>query len=162
MTKTTNYVSAEFPVERSAELVVQIQGMRTGLGFLVSWTAADRTAALKLGDEAFEATAAMAEVVEQYQDQFPKDVVDAAELRRDVALARGLAPVSRALRALADAIDDTILAARSDAFRAALQAYGLAKFLTKTIPGLRKLVEPLQKVFDRPGRPRSTGKQAPA
>jgi hypothetical protein len=74
------------------------------------------------------------------------------ELARDLALANALRPIVRGLKALTKALDDTITAARSDAYRNALEAYVFAKPLVKKIPGLSEELAPVRSHFDRPSR----------
>lgn len=147
-----NLVSAELTseaAERVAGLIGELQGL---MPFLIALTKDTRSTLVWPGAAGLEAAGAMAETVAKRPGLFPADVVDAAELKRDVALARALGPIRDGLAGLLQGVEDTLAGAGSDAYRAALRAYALAQVIKSTTPGLEAEMAPLAGHLDRPRR----------
>lgn len=160
MSQNENAVSASIEAEKAQELLGRIEALRAELPFLISLDSDDKASLLKPGARGLEGAAAVAELAEQNPAFFPASLMDAAELRADLELGRQLGPMARALRSLADALDDTVLAANSDAYRAALKGYALAKLAAKSLPGMDAKLEPLAEIFDRRRRKKSASDPA--
>jgi hypothetical protein len=153
MPDPTNLISAELSDQDQAESLSFIDSLRAKLPFLTKVTDKEKRYLLYPGVRGMEAAEEMARVVEKYADQFPKMVTDALpELRRDLLLARSLRPIVKALQVITSIAEDTLHAARSDAFRSSLIAFSFGKSMGKTIPGLTKDLQTLVAYFDRPKR----------
>jgi len=153
MPDPTNIVSAELSDQDQAESLSFIDSLRANLPFLTKITDKEKRYLLHPGVRGMEAAGEMARVVEKYAADFPKMVTDALpEMRRDLLLARSLRPIVKALQVITSIAEDTLHAARSDAFRSALVAFAFGKSLGKSLPGLTKDMQSLAEYFDRPKR----------
>jgi hypothetical protein len=146
-------VSGEIAADKVKEILDTVIRWRTELPFLVAFDQEARRHVTKPGEEGVLASVSMADTAAEHASFFPKDVADPLEIRRDAALAQALAPVLVALTSFAQAVDDTILAAKSDAYRGGLKLYGIAKLLREQIPGLSEQITPLKARLDRVARP---------
>jgi hypothetical protein len=144
-----NLVSGEIKAEKVKEILDTIARWRTEMPFLVAFSEEDRKHAVKPGAEGVGAAVVMADAAAEHAGSFPKDIADPAEIRRDAALAEALSPVTASLWAFTQAVDDTVLAAKSDAYRGGLKLYGVAKLLKSQIPGLAERISPLKDRLDR-------------
>ena len=95
-------------------------------------------------------------VAEEQPEIFP-DSFSLAEFRADVPLVEALSPLRHSLEALFGKIDETYLAAGSEAYAAALLAYQYAKLHNVTTSGLEDSLDDLGRRFAR-----KTRKHAPA
>jgi hypothetical protein len=144
-----NLVSGEISDEKVKEIQDTITRWRTEMPFLVAFSEEDRKHVVKPGDTGVSAAVVVADAAAEHPNFFPKDVADPAEIRRDAALADTLSSVAATLSAFAQAVDDTVLAAKSDAYRGGLKLYGVAKLLKTQIPGLSERISPLKERLDR-------------
>ena len=153
MPDPTNLVSAELSDQDQAEALSLLDRLKQKLPFLVSIPDKEKRYLLYPGLSGLDACRVIYDIVTKHRDRFPQEVVDAMpELARDLALANMLRPVVRGLKALTQALDDTISAARSDAYRNALEAYIYLKPLVKKVPGLSEELASVRSFFDRPRR----------
>lgn len=153
-----NYVSAELSVKKQQELLSQLQNIRQALSFLVLFSPEERRSLAKPSDEALETSSQILQLIEQNPKHFPKELVDREELLRDLALIEMLIPLRDAAEQLAQALDDTLLAARSDSYRALLKAYSLAQLLQHELPGVAASIDPLKTVLEKSGRKKKENK----
>lgn len=161
MPDPTNLVSAELSDQDQAEALSLIDRVKQKLPFLVSISDKEKRYLLYPGLRGVDASEEMARVIAKYADHFPKVVTDALpELRRDLTLAKALRPVVKTLQILTKIAEDTLQAARSDAFRSALIAYAFGKELGKRVPGLTQDMDSLKQYFDRPQRQKSSDPDA--
>lgn len=147
-----NMVSGTVDPELPGQMLATINHWKERLPFLVALDKQTRTRLVWPGTNGLEASGAMADAAEAYPGLSPGAVADPAELRRDVALAKALAPVRDALASLTQAIDNTIAAAGSDAYRTALKLYAIAHVVKDQAPGIEERIRPLAAHLDRPSR----------
>ncbi len=147
-----NLVSAELAPEVLAEVMELIRQIEARLPFLIALTKDNRTSLTWPGANGLEASASLAEAVAARPGLFPAEAVDVAEMKRDLALVKALTPIRDALSGLWQRIDDTVAAAGSDGYRAALRAYALAQVLMQLAPGLEAETAPFAAHLDRPSR----------
>jgi hypothetical protein len=153
MPDPTNLISAELSDQDQAEALSLIDRLQQLLPFLTVVSDKEKRYLLYPGVRGLDAAAEMARVVTKYASHFPKTITEMLpEMERDMLLARVLRPVVKALQVITRAAEDTLHAARSDAFRSALVAYTFAKPLSKTTPGLKKDIETLTQYFGRASR----------
>jgi|GEM_PF-2956096 len=132
MTDKYNLVSGTIPPELIKEIVDSVTRWRAAMPFLVAFTAEERKEAVHPGDQGLAASVAMAETAAAHPGHFPASIGDPAELKRDAQLASDMAVVAAPLASLLQAVQDTEIAARSDAYRTGLRLYGVAKLLRPT------------------------------
>jgi hypothetical protein len=78
--------------------------------------------------------------------------VDLAELNKDFTLFTNLQNIAREINRLADMVNDTRIAAGSDAYVAALSIYNSVKQAAKmNVPGTKAIVDDLKKAFEGQG-----------
>jgi hypothetical protein len=122
----TNRISASLTqVDRDAVLAV-IATIKTKLPFLMDLTVEERKTMPKMGDKSRAFVSKALEVATQNPDFLPR-AFDLDEMRRDVQLFEQLYPIVVALAQLQELVDDTAMAAGSEAYAAALQVYNYAK-----------------------------------
>jgi len=147
-----NLISAELSPEKAQDLIARLRAIQAELPFLISLTKEERKRLAKPSDEAFTASASVVQIAQSFPDHFPPSILDAAELHRDHELAQQLADVHDAARALARGLEDTLLAARSDTYRVALQGYAIIKTIENKLPGVAALIQGLRQTLDRRAR----------
>lgn len=119
-------VSAE-QLQGILDLVSQIQKQ---LPFLIDLNANDRRSLPKLGDKSRAFVDQGLVLATQNSGILPRNF-DIEEYRRDVALVRQLEPLVLAVGQLAGRLEDTLLAAGSDAYSQTLLVYQAAKLAGK-------------------------------
>jgi hypothetical protein len=100
--------------------------IKAKLPFLIDLNADERKALPKMGDKSRAFVSKALEVATQNPDFLPRSF-DLEELRKDVQLFEAMYPIVVALTQLQELVDDTCLAAGSEAYAAALQVYNYAK-----------------------------------
>ncbi|NUN16471.1 MAG: hypothetical protein HUU55_22815 [Myxococcales bacterium] len=157
MTKQ-DLISADLSPETVGQIRKLLLEINSMLPFLVAFSAGERLRYLKAGPEAVEASSDIANAVLDRPEHFsPASHEDAAEIRRDVALARALAPVAQAVNSLAESLADTIFAAESDAFRRATKLYAQIQTITNEVPGIDQYAAGMRAYYDRsPRKPAAT------
>ena len=94
----------------------------------------------------------MAGLAAEYPAHFPKSAADPKEIASDVTLAKTLDDFAKDLASFSEAVTDTVLAARSDAYRGGLKLYAIAHVVHAAIPGVEAKLASLAKALDRPAR----------
>ncbi|KAM3111705.1 hypothetical protein [Phormidesmis sp. 146-33] len=131
-----------------------IATIKSKLPFLVDLTAEQRQGLPKMGDKSRAFVIKALEVATQNPDFLPR-AFDLDEMRRDVELFEAMYPIVVALSQLQTLVDDTTMAAGSEAYAAALQVYGYAKASGQGA-GLEGVLGELGQRFHRkPRRPKS-------
>ena len=141
-----NRIDAELVAAARTEVFAALQTIRDRLAFLLDLTPEDRRTIPKFNDDQGFVRRAL-EVAEQNPDILRRSFSTEA-MRRDVELSDALDPIRLALNQLAELVDDTHMAARSDAFIAALAVLDAVKDAGG--PGLDATREELQRRFRRP------------
>ena len=123
---TTNRISAALTQADRDAVMTAILTIKSKLPFLVDLTAEERKALPKMGDKSQAFVTKALEVATQNPDFLPR-AFDLDEMRRDVELFEKMYPIVVALTQLQELVDDTAMAAGSEAYAAALQVYHYAK-----------------------------------
>jgi len=151
-----NMVSGAISPELVKEIVDSVARWRNAMPFLVALSPEERKEAVHPGEQGLKASVTMAETATAHSDHFPASIADPAELKRDAQLATDIAALVAPLASLVQALQDTEIAARSDAYRSGLKLYGVAKLLLSHVPGLEDAIAPLRERLDRVVRRVST------
>lgn len=123
------------------------------LTFLINLTPDEMKAMPKMGDK----SVSFVDKSLEYAAGNPKLVppyLDAAELKKDVVLAKQLQPIHKLLNQLFDAVDATYTAVGSEAYVESLSFYNSVRDAAKrNVPGADAIYQDLKKRF--PGRPKA-------
>ncbi|XHX76140.1 MAG: hypothetical protein RBJ76_17005 [Stenomitos frigidus ULC029] len=123
---TTKQISATLTQADREAVMTAVATIKAKLPFLIDLTADDRKALPKMGDKSRAFVSKALEVATQNPDFLPRSF-DLEELRKDVQLFEAMYPIVVALTQLQELVDDTCMAAGSEAYAAALQVYNYAK-----------------------------------
>ena len=149
---TVNRISKALTQSERDKVMNAIATIREELPFLVHLTAEERVAMPKMGDKSRAFVSKALEVATQNPDFVPRSF-DIEEMRKDMQLFEQLYPIVVALSQLKELVDNTAMAAGSEAYAAALQVYTYAKASGQGA-GLEGLVDEMGQRFAR--KPRKT------
>jgi hypothetical protein len=142
-----NRISANLsPGDREA-VMQAIATIREKLPFLVDLTTEDRRTIVKMGDKSRAFVSKALEVATQNPNFLPRSF-DLEEMRRDLGLYEALYPVLLSLTQLQELVDDTCIAAGSEAYAAALAVYTYAK-ASGDVAGLDAVIDEMGRRFTR-------------
>lgn len=122
----SNHVSGALNAADQKAVLDAAQIIREKLPFLVDLSVEERRSLPRMADKTYVFVRRALEVATQNEGILPR-TFDLEEFRRDVALVDALAPVGLVLTNLAELIDDTRMAAGSDAYTSALFVYHAAQ-----------------------------------
>jgi hypothetical protein len=142
-----NRISAELSNADQAAVLAAINTIRQKLPFLLDLTPEERRSLPRMGDKSRAFVTQALIVAEQNEDMLPRSF-DVAEMRKDVELVQALEPILPALAQLEELIEDTYVAAGSEAYAVALAVYQYAKAAGKGA-ALDKLLDALGQRFAR-------------
>jgi hypothetical protein len=121
-----NRISATLSDTDQQAVMAAIQTIRQKLPFLIDLTPEERHDLPKMGDKSRAFVEQALNVATQNEDILPRSF-DVAEMRRDVELIGALAPIIAVVAQLLELLEDTYIAAGSDAYTAALHVYQFAR-----------------------------------
>jgi hypothetical protein len=121
-----NRISASLSKADREAVMQAIATIREKLPFLIDLTTEERRTMLKMGDKSRAFVSKALEVGTQNPDFLPR-AFNLEEMRRDVELYETLYSVLLSLTQLQELVDDTCIAAGSEAYTAALAIYNYAK-----------------------------------
>jgi hypothetical protein len=150
-----NRISASISNADQAAVMDAINTIRRKLDFLIDLTPDERHSLPKMGDKSRAFVSEALTVAQQNADILPASF-DLPEMQKDVALATALEPIRAALTQLQELVEDTYLAAGSEAYSAALLIYQYARAGSKGA-ALDNLLDGLGQRFAR----KSRGKKPP-
>jgi hypothetical protein len=133
-----------------------INTIRQKLPFLIDLSPEDRRSLPRMGDKSRAFVSQALTIAQQNPDILPSSF-DLQEMQKDVALSTALEPIRAALTQLQELVDDTYMAAGSDAYMAALLVYQYARAGSKG-SALDNLLDGLGQRFAR----KSKGKTPPS
>lgn len=147
----SNYVSAVLTAANITTIQGQIKSLQTGMPFLIKFTNEQKKAVALMDDSRVR----FVEKALQYGKTEPKIVppyTDMAELGKDLDLFKAMRDIVADINRLTEMINDTRMAAGTDAYTAALSIYNSAKHAAKMgVPGTEAIVGDLRKLFDGQG-----------
>jgi len=141
-----NRIDAELTDQQNAAAAAALATLAAALPFLIDLTAAERAALNHLGESNLAFVAKALVIAEAHPEILPASfALDA--FRHDVELVDRLYAIRHAARTLCGRLDDTFLAAGSEAYGAALQVYRYAKLHHLASSALGGTVEELGRRF---------------
>jgi hypothetical protein len=138
-------VSATISTDDVAAVKAALETVRQKLPFLIGLDPDTRRSLPRMGDKSRAFVRKCQDVAEQNPGMLPR-AFDLEEFKRDCALDEALLPISQSIGQLAEMVDDTLTAARSDAYFAALAVYRSAKMAGKGL-GLDGALDDLGRRF---------------
>lgn len=145
-----NRISASLPQADREAVMQAVATIREKLPFLIDLTTEQRRVMLKMGDKSRAFVSKALEVGTQNSDFLPRSF-NLEEMRRDVELFEALSPVLLSLTQLQELVDDTCIAAGSEAYTAALAIYNYAK-ASGDVTGLDAVIDEMGRRFTRRSR----------
>ena len=142
-----NRVAAVLSAEDVAAIKSAVEIVRQKLPFMIGLDPEARRSLPRMGDKSRAFVRKSLEIANQNPGMLPR-AFDLDEFRRDVALDEALLPVAESIRQLAEMVEDTQTAVRSDAYLAGLAVYQAAKFAGKNT-GLDGALDELGRRFIR-------------
>lgn len=144
----SDYISASISQEEINQIMADLTSVQAKLPFTLKLSKAVKQTMPKLED----GRSSFVEKCLYYARTEPKILppyTNIDELERDLALFNNLQNLAKELNRMADMINDTRIAAGSDAYVAALTIYNAAKQAYKmNVPGTRAIVDDLKKQFE--------------
>lgn len=144
----SDYISAEITQEVIDQIAADLADIQAKLPFAVKLSPAVKKAMPKLED----ARSPFVSKCIFYARKEPKIIppfTNLDELERDLKLFNNLQDIAKEVNRLADIVNDTRIAAGSDAYSAALTIYNSAKQAAKmNIPGTKAIVDDLKTSFE--------------
>lgn len=144
----SDYISAEITQEVINQITTDLADIRAKLPFSIKLSAAVKKSMPKLED----ARSPFVSKCLFYARKEPKIIppfTDLDELERDLNLFNNLQNIAKEVNRLADIVNDTRIAAGSDAYSAALTIYNSAKQAARmNIPGTKAIVDDLKTSFE--------------
>jgi hypothetical protein len=125
-----NRVSGTLSGEDVAAMQAAVGTIKQKLPFLKGLDPEARKSLPRMGDKSRAFVRKCLEVANQNPGMLPR-AFDLDEFRRDVALDEAMLPIGQMIHQLAEMLDDTQTAMRSDAYLAALAVYSSAKLAGK-------------------------------
>lgn len=154
-----NKVSGTLSDADSQKILKAIDGISASLPFLINLTVDERKKERKMGAKSIEYVNLSLQGAQMYPKAL-KAGFDATEFKNDVALYNALQPIAVKLQALSEAINDTMLAAGSDAMIAADEVYAELKSSAKKDASVKGLVDQIAKRFKGQGSSKQVEKEA--
>ncbi len=147
----SNYISAEITAAKVTETLGLFTSAKANMPFLIKLENSAKRGMISLDDSRSPFVAKCL----QYAQKEPKILppfVDLVELNKDLTLFSNLQNLAREVNRLADMLNDTRIAAGTDAYVAALSIYNSAKQAAKmNVPGTQAIVDDLKKAFEKQG-----------
>jgi hypothetical protein len=129
---TNDLIKGDLLPEQQQAVLNSLHDIQTKLPFLIDLTVDDRRTLPKMGDRSRAFVDQGLVMATQNEGILPRNF-DLEEYRRDVALVRQLEPIVLAARQLIKRIEDTYLAAGSDAYGQTLVVYQAANRRDQTM-----------------------------
>jgi hypothetical protein len=143
-----NLISATISPETKADIMQKLAEIRSNLHFLLTLQPDEIQGLMKAGntyapfiEKAYNAINA--------HPQIMAGVFDIEEFKRDYTLAKDLTTIKNHVEQLADGLNNTLIAANSDAMEAALEVYANVKQNRDKVPGLNVVAEEMAEFFKR-------------
>ena len=146
-----NRIDAVLSEADRAATLAAIETIKTKLPFLIDLTPKERQELPKMGDKTQAFVFGVATLVSNDSSFLPRNF-DEAAFAKDVALAKALQGIRQELLRLSELVDDTTVAAGSEAYVAALVAYKAAQENGRG-EGLDALLDELGRRFARVSKP---------
>jgi len=143
-----NLISATIAPEKKSEIMQKLAEIRNDLHFLLTLQPDEIQGLMKAGntyspfiEKAYNAINAYPEIM--------AGVFNIEEFKRDYILTKDLTIIKNQVEQLADGLNNTLIAANSDAMAAALEVYANVKQNRDKVPGLNVVAEEMAGFFKR-------------
>lgn len=146
-----NLVSATLAAETKAEILAKLAEIRAKLDFLVTLEP-DQMKGLFKASNGYTPFIEKAYSISKAHPEILPGFLSVEELGKDVALIESLRPIQSMVNELAKGIQDTMVAANSDALGQCLEIYTAVKQYSDKVPGLTSSQEELSVFFQRSPR----------
>jgi hypothetical protein len=147
----SNFISAEFPLDKETDAVGHITSAIDDMPFLIKLDKVTKRSMMSLDDSHVP----FVEKCLQYGQKNASIVplyVNIGELSKDFTLFTQMQGISRDVNRFAEMVNDTRIAAGTDAYLASLSIYNSAKQAAKMgVPGSQAIVDDLKKAFESNG-----------
>ena len=146
----TNKVSAALSDTDKASVMTAIGQAKKKLPFLINLSNESRKKNRKMGPKSVEYVNLNLQGAQSFGSLIPASV-DVSEFAKDVSLVNQLLAIRIELASLLEGIDDTMLAAGSDAMQTADAVYSYLKTASKSNVGVKALTSDISRRFERQG-----------
>ena len=148
-------VSAELSTQDAQQVKQAIGQISAKLPFVVALSPEERHRMFKLGPKSVDFVEKIAGIAKEHPELVPAGI-DSQEFQRDAALVKSLGTFEMELTKVAEGVQDTRMAAGSDAMATALVLYGMLQAAKRQVPGLDQVMEEIGARFAR-GRRSASG-----
>jgi hypothetical protein len=145
---STNRISATLSDEDFKVITDAFNLIESKLSFLIDLTAVERKRMMRLGDKSWSFVEKCIELARQNPGFLPRDF-DIDEMARDFDLFKKLTAIMTRHTQIAEKIEDTSIAAGSEALSDAFDVYGYANAGGKASAGLKDAARNIGRRFDR-------------
>jgi hypothetical protein len=152
-----NMISASLPDEVKTSVLNSLAQAKDKLNFLLALRTEDIQSIYKPGSGYLPFIDLVDHVVEQHPEIL-STTIDIDELRKDIALAKQLAPIIVAIDAFSESLHRTYTAVCSDAMGTCFDVYSLCKLNRDKVPGMSAIVDEMASYFKK--SPRKTANAA--
>lgn len=146
-----NLVSGVMSEEQKTSVTGAVQTIKDGIPFKVVLQPQEKREFVRVGNTYVPFIDLAHQVVTEHPEIMP-GIFDTAEFDRDYQLGIDLSPILGQLNELAESVEDTIFAARSDAMAGALEIYAAVQQNKDKIPGMDTVAAQMAAFFKRAGR----------
>lgn len=146
----TNKVSAILSDTDKVSVMTAIGQARRKLPFLINLSKESRKKNRKMGPKSVEYVNLNLQGAQSFGSLIPSSV-DVSEFARDVSLVNQLLAIRIEIASLLEGIDDTMLAAGSDAMQTADTVYSYLKTASKNNSGVKALTSDIARRFEGQG-----------
>ncbi len=146
-----NKISAVLPDADKTAVMASVGQIKAKLSFVINLNNEERQNTRKMGSKSVEYVSLNLQGTQSFPGLIPADV-DTAEFAKDVVLVNQLWAIRIELAALLESINDTMLAAGSDAMIKADLVYSYLKTGAKNDGAVKALVAEIAKRFEGQGR----------
>ena len=149
---STNRVSATLKDADKTAVLEALAQAKEKMPFLINLTGKERHRSRKMGAKSVEYVNLSLQGSQTFGSLIPPSI-DISEFTKDVTLVNQLLSVRMEVEALLEGIDDTMLAAGSDAMQYADLVYSYLKTGSKTNVGVKSITADIAKRFVKRSRP---------
>lgn len=146
-----NKISAVLSDTDKAAILTSIKDVKTGLSFLVNMSTKEKGNTRKMGPKSIEYVNLNLQGAQSFSDLIPSSV-DTVEFAKDVTLVNQLLPIKVELMSILETVNDSIVAAGSDAMQTSDRVYDYLKSGAENNASVKALVAQIAKRFEGQGK----------
>lgn len=143
-----NLISADFPAQKTQDILRKLEEIKNELPFLVTLNAKDKKELIKLGNYYKPFVDKAKQVLDSSPEIMPQ-VFDKDEFYRDYELLNNLTPILNELNQLREAVEDTIFVSASDLFSSSLDVYASVHLNRDKISGMDTIHQEMKESFKK-------------